>query len=581
MLKTFASLLPYLRRYAWWYFAGLLCLLLTNAGQIQFPQWLKQAVNAIASGHPDVVQVSGLMMGMATTALVIALGRVGWRVFIIGAARRIEKELRQELVDHLLSMPASWFAGQRIGDLMARATNDIEAVRMAIGMVLVALTDAVTISGAILVFLLIQNPVLGLIIVSPLPVITVLIVVFGGKVGVLFKKVQEEYSSLSTFAQENLAGSRVVKAFVQEASVDARFRRANQAYLDANMELVKLWGFFFPIISALSGLSALFLLYWGGQDVMSGKLSPGDFTAYLSYLGMLIWPLMGAGMVVNWLQRGAASLVRLREVLDTKPAIVAEGDLPRPASFELEFRNLSFAYSPQGPAVLKNLSLTIPEGQFVGVLGRVGSGKTTLAALLPRTFDPPAGTVFLGGQDIRNYRLEDLRSCFSVVPQSTFLFSDTIRNNIAFARPETPDDRLRVLAELSTISRDIEALSQGWDTEVGERGVTLSGGQKQRLSLSRALNVDAPILLLDDALSAVDLDTEEKIIDHLKATRFGKTNLLISHRVATLRHCDVVLVLDQGRIVDFGTHAQLMTREGFYAETARLQHVEAPAGGLP
>ncbi|MEI8094870.1 MAG: ABC transporter ATP-binding protein [Spirochaetales bacterium] len=573
MLKTFASLLPYLKRYGWWYFAGLLCLLVTNAGQIQFPQWLKQAVNQIASGHPDTEAVAGLMVGMAVTALLIALGRIGWRVFLIGAARRIEKELREDLVNHLMSLPASWFANQRTGDLLARATNDMEAVRMSIGMVLVALTDAVTISGAVLVFLLVQDPVLGLIIVSPLPVITVLIVVFGGRVGVLFKKVQEEYSALSTFVQETLAGSRVIKAFVQEATMDAKFRAANQAYLNANMELVKLWGFFFPIITALSGLSALFLLYWGGQDVMSGKLSPGDFTAYLSYLGMLIWPLMGAGMVVNWLQRGAASLARIREVIDTQPAIVAEGDLPRPETFDLEVRGLSFAYG-EGPEVLHGLNLTVGQGQFVGLLGRVGSGKTTLTALLPRTFDPPPGTVFLGGQDIRNYRLNDLRSCFSVVPQSTFLFSDTIRNNIAFARPETPDARLREMAELSTISRDIDTLSHGWDTEVGERGVTLSGGQKQRLSLSRALNVDAPILILDDALSAVDLETEEKIITHLRETRAGKTNLLISHRVATLRHCDLIVVLDDGRVVDQGTHAELMARDGFYAETARLQHVE-------
>lgn len=576
MLSTFSSLIPYLKRHALFYWAGLGCLLVTNTGQLLIPQWLKSAVNHLAEGQPRPEFIAGVVGGMLLTALVIALGRVGWRYFLAGASRRIEAELRQNLVDHLLTLSPSFYSGQKTGDLMARATNDLEAVRNSIGMALVALTDAVFLSGSILVILMVQNPVLGLLIISPLPVITVLIVTQGGIVGQRFKKIQEEYSALSNFVQEHLAGNRIVKAFTQEASVDQKFLEANLAFRDANMQLVRLWGFFFPVIAALSGVSALLLLYFGGRAVMAGTLSPGDFTAYLSYIGMLIWPLMGAGMVVNMLQRGAASLKRINEILKTEPEIRSPetGAFPGPQHFDLRLEGLTHRFSPEGPAVLTDVSLEIPEGTFLGILGRLGSGKSTLGSLLPRLFDPPPGTIFLDGRDVRDYDLTALRRCFSVVPQTTFLFSDSIRNNIAFGNAGADEAKLRHMAELSTISRDIDTFTQGWDTEVGERGVALSGGQKQRLSLSRALAADAPILILDDALSAVDVETEEKILRHLKEARKGRTNLLISHRVNTLKNCDLIIVLDQGRIVQQGTHAQLMAQEGIYSEIALLQHVE-------
>ena len=578
MLRTFASLIPYLKRWAHFYFAGIVCLLITNSGQLLIPQWLKAAVNHLAAGHPDRGFILGIVGWMILTALLVALGRVGWRFFLAGASRRIETELRQDLVNHLMTLPPSFYARQKTGDLMARATNDLEAVRNSIGMALVALTDALFLSGSILIILFVQNPILGLLIVSPLPVISFLILGFGGLVGKLFKQVQEEYSALSNFVQEHLAGNRVVKAFTQEGSVDRRFVAANLKFREANMKLVKLWGFFFPIISALAGISGLMLLYFGGRAVMDGTLSPGDFTAYLSYIGMLIWPLMGAGMVVNMFQRGAASLKRINEILDTEPEIrsLDEGALPQPQHFDLKLKGLSFRFSPESAAVLEEINLDIPEGTFLGVLGRLGSGKSTLSALLPRLYDPPPGSIFLDGHDIRDYELTGLRRNFSMVPQTTFLFSDSMKNNIAFANPGIDEARLREMADLSTISRDMDTFTHGWDTEVGERGVTLSGGQKQRLSLSRALAADAPVLILDDALSAVDVETEEKIIRHLREARKSKTNILISHRVNTLKHCSQIIVLDAGRIVQQGTHEELMAQEGLYSEIAVLQHVEAP-----
>jgi ATP-binding cassette subfamily B protein len=577
VFRTFAALLPYLKRHAGFYAAGLACLLLTNTGQLLIPQWLKAAVNHLTSAHPEQAVIGGLVGLIIATAAGVALARVGWRFFLTGASRRIERELRQDLTDHLLTLPPSFYARQTTGDLMARATNDLEAVRNSIGLALVAFTDAVFISGSILVILFVQNPLLGLLIVSPLPVITVLIVVLGRLVGARFKAVQEQYSALSEFVQEHLAGNRVIKAFTQEARVDGRFLDANLRYREANMKLVRLWGFFFPVITALAGISGLILLYFGGRAVMEHHLTPGDFTAYLAYIGMLVWPLMGAGMVVNMLQRGATSLKRIDDIIKTEPEIRSpETALPRPATFGLTLKDLSFSFSGEGPRALDGLSLDIPEGTFLGVLGRLGSGKTTLVHLLPRLYDPPPGTVLLGGRDIRDYDVTALRRCFSMVPQSTFLFSDTIRNNIAFGNAEADDATLRRMADLSTISRDIDTFTLGWDTEVGERGVTLSGGQKQRLSLSRALAADAPILILDDALSAVDVETEEKIIRHLTETRQGRTNILISHRVNTLKYCSLIIVLDEGRIVQKGTHEQLMAEQGIYSETAVLQHVEAP-----
>ncbi len=570
MSKSFAILRPHLVRRWHWYAFGILFLLVANAGQLLLPQWIRQAIDHLQKGLPQNQDLKRILLSLAITAIFIALGRVGWRFCLTGSSRRIEAELRDRLFAHLTILPPSFYQQTTVGDLLARATNDLEAIRMAVGFALVAFTDAVFLSGSILVILFAQNPLLTLIIVSPLPIITLLILLFGGLISKLFKGVQEAYSGLSTFVQEHLTANRVIKAFVLEDTKDKAFWEANTRFKEANMKLVRLWGFFFPLISALSGLSALLLLLFGGQAVMEGKLSLGQFTASLTYLTMLIWPLMSAGMVVNLLQRGAASLRRIAEILNTAPGITSGTPaLGRPERFDLSFRHLTWGYADP---VLHDISLEIPQGTFLGVLGKVGSGKSSLFNLPPRLADPPPGTVFLNGKDIRDYDLKALRNCFALVPQTTFLFSESIKDNLAFAAPDADEAFLRRMAEISTIHRDFDGFSQGWETLIGERGVTLSGGQKQRLALSRALAARAPVLVLDDALSAVDVETEENIVAHLRQERAGTTSILISHRVATLRRCDWVIVLDAGRIVQAGPPRELLQQEGIFQEIAHLQH---------
>lgn len=576
MPKDFLLLAPLVKRRLLSYLLGLLFLLATNSGQLFIPQILKNAIDHLSLGTPDLGLMGALTMALVGTAILIALARIGWRAFIFGSARRIEADLREKVFSHLVRLSASFYGKNRTGDLMARMTNDLDAVRMALGMALVAFTDGVFLTISILAILFFQNPFLGLMTILPLPVITILILALGKRVGHLFKKVQEEYSTLTNQVQETFQGVRVIKAFVQEKHWIARFDRANEDYKTANLALVKLWGLFFPLIGFLSGISSLVLLWVGGPLVIEERLTPGEFTAYLAYLAMLIWPIMGAGMVVNMLQRGATSLARINEVLRTEPEIESRvGAVTKVERFDLSLRGLSFAFEPEAAPVLKNLQLEIPEGSFLGILGRLGTGKSTLTRLLPRLLDPPPGTLFLGGIDVREYDLPTLRRTFSMVPQNTFLFSDTIRNNIGFSAPEADEALLREMAELSTISRDLEGFSGGWETQVGERGIALSGGQKQRVALSRALVPKAPILILDDALSAVDVKTEEKIIDHLLRERQGLTNILISHRVNTLSRCSRIIVLEDGAIIQEGTHESLMSEDGTYREIYLLQNLHA------
>ena len=573
--REFRSIRSHVREYRWRYILGLLFLILTDAGQIVIPRFLGRAVDIIAGGEGGAALVGRLMLIVVGLAILVAVGRYGWRNYIIGSARRIENDLRHRLYDRLLTLSSSFFGRNKVGDLMARATNDLQAVRMATGMALIAFVDSVFMTLFILITLFAGYGTLGFIVIIPLPLVSLMALVLGQFVAPLFGRVQRNFSRISEHVQETLAGIRVVKSFATEEKALEDFRDINADYGEANMTLIRFWGMLFPAMGFVAGLSVLLLLYFGGIRVLDGSLSPGDFVAALSYIGMLVWPAMGAGWVVNMLQRGAASMQRINVVLDEQPDIVDKDDaIDRVPTGDLEFRQASYAYSP-GENIINDVSFTVRRGESTGILGRTGSGKTTLIKLVPRILDPKDGTVFIGGEDIREFRRDSLRRALGVVPQDVFLFSQTIRENIIFARPEASTDDIEAAVQAAGLANDLPFFPQGLETIVGEKGVTLSGGQKQRIAIARALISDPEILILDDALSAVDAETEERILGNIFQLRGGKTTLMISHRVSALSRCDTTVVLEDGRITASGTHEQLLTGGGFYKDIADLQKLEA------
>ncbi len=578
MIAEFRSLGPRLKRHAPAYVAGILCLVAVDAAQILIPQFVKRVVDALSSGGGrEVALWSGI--AIVGVAAVVGAGRFLWRYFIFGASRRIETAMRDDLFEKIMRLPPSFFQRNKTGDLMARATNDLQAIRQATGMGLVAFVDGVFMSGAILVVMISGNPRVALYTILPLPVVTALIVVFGKLVGTGFKVAQERYSRLSEIVQETLQGIRVVKSFVKEGHFADKFSDANDGYSDASMHLVRVFGFFFPFIGFLAGITNLILLGAGGGAVVENRMTPGDIVAALAYLEMLVWPMLGAGFTVNMLQRGAASLKRVNEIMDEPTEAYASGAAAANpsatgASRDLETRNLAFGYA-DGGSVLAGVDIAVPAGTTLGVLGRVGSGKSTLLKALARIVEPPPGAVFLGGRDVLDLPLEELRSSFGFVPQDTFLFSDTVRANVLFGRPDAGQGRFEEAVSIAALGRDVAGFKDGWDTVVGEKGLTLSGGQKQRIAIARALVLDPEILVLDDALSAVDAETEEAILEAIVAKRKGRTNVIVSNRVSTLRVADSVVVLDGGRVAEKGTHDELREGSGFYAEIARLQALSA------
>ncbi len=568
-------------RFLWAYrvrvFMGLLSLVMVDAAQLITPLIIRQAVDALAGGaQVSLVQLGLLVLGIA---LFGAVWRFFWRFFLVGAARRIERALRARFYDHLLKLSTPYYTHTKTGDLMAHATNDMDAVMRACGFGVLTLADAVIMTSAALMFMLSISWELTLFAVVPLPLVSAVVLGFGRLIHRRFETVQEVFSLLMEKVREAISGIRVVKSYVQERGMERDYEKSNRHFVDVNMHLVKVWGLFDPSIAFLSGLGTAIVLWAGGTRVITGAISLGDFVAFTSYLGMLVWPMMALGFMVNLMQRGSASMGRINRIFDTTPEITSPPDpAPVPERASVEIKGLTFAYG-DGPPVLRDVSLAVEAGQTLGVIGPVGSGKSTLAHLIPRLFDPPPGTVFYGGADVRALDLNALRNRIGMVPQDPFLFSSTIRDNIRFGRADAPEAEVIEAAKLAGIHEEIEEFPRGMDTIVGERGVSLSGGQKQRVGIARALLVEPDLLILDDCLSAVDAEKEEEILHNLRDVLESRTAIVIAHRISAVQNADLIVVLDEeGRVSERGTHDALIAHGGFYAHLFKLQQAERQLG---
>ncbi len=540
---------------------------------------------------PKVFQrvIDSLVSGMATRSLLLKLGllilglylvmgifRFFWRYLVIGSSHRIDRNIRQELYDHLQTLSPQYYDQTKVGDIMAHATNDISAVRMATGIATIATFDAVFLSVSSITIMVIMNWKLTLLTMIPLPLIALMMLKFGALIHKRFESVQKAFSTLTEKAQESLSGVRVIKAYGDEESEDRYFSEKAEDCVLENVKLARIWGMFQPMIGALAMASMAILLGAGGSMVIKGVISLGEFVAFSSYLMMLIWPMIAIGWVVNLLQRGAASMDRLQKIFTTFPDITdGSKDIePDPA---ILVKNLSFTYPGTEIEVLKDVSFQLSVGGTLGIVGRTGSGKTTLVELLMRLYDPPEGTVFLGEVDVHEMKLANIRGMFGYVPQETFLFAMSIADNIAFGNSDISREMIKELASVVDIANEIQDFTDGYDTTVGERGVTLSGGQKQRVAIARALAVNPRILVLDDALSSVDTETEASILERLKKDISDLTSILIAHRISTIQNADNIIVMDDGRIVEHGTHLELLEHDGFYAELFRMQQLEEEA----
>ncbi len=578
LIENLRPLFPYMRRYRRGFVVGGFFAVCSNAIWVMFPEVIRRAVDDMTQhlSYRGILLYAGLLVAVALSkGIFLFLTR--W--VLIGISRDIEYDIRNDLFQVLERQSPSYFQENRTGDIMARATNDLNAVRMLLGPAIMYSANTLLFTVGALVFMVRISPWLTLLAFVPLPAASILVQYFGRRIHERFERIQAMYSDISAQVQENVAGARLVRAFAQEDAEIRAFEHANTEYIRRALLLVRLMGMLWPTLEFMLGLSLVVVLLVGGHEVISHRISVGAFVAFTTYMAMLTWPVIALGWVVNLVQHGTASVTRIHEILIAEPSI-SDATLPAtgPATTEIfgdiEFRNLSFTYDNGTAPVLRNINLRIPAGSSFAIVGPTGSGKTTLVRLIPRLLEVERGMLLLDGRSVMDYPLAMERRAIGFVPQETFLFSQSIRENIAFGAPDAPEEEILKAAGTAHIRDEILEFPKGFDTLVGERGITLSGGQKQRTAIARALVRDPRILILDDALSSVDTYTEERILNGLAEAMRGRTTIFISHRVSTVRHADQIAVLVNGSIVELGTHDELIARNGYYTELHEKQMLE-------
>ncbi|MBS4537219.1 ABC transporter ATP-binding protein [Clostridium sp. D2Q-11] len=561
------------------YILGIIWLIIVDILQLIFPQILRRITDLLESNNLSLNGLLKYSLLIVLTGLGIALGRYFWRIYIQTTARKLEYYLRNRLFSHLQSLSTNYFNTHKTGDLMAHATNDINAVRMALGIGVVMVTDSIFITiSALIMMVKTTNLTLSIIALFPLPFLAYGVQKMGKTIHNRFKDVQESFSDLSDRAQENFAGIRVVKSFVQENEEIKKFTEVNDRNFNKNMKLIKISGMLRPLIQFISALSFLIVIWYGGLLVIQNEISLGDFVAFNSYLSLLVWPMMAIGWVINILQRGAASMSRINDILfetpevtDCKDCIIEKKDI----NGSIEFKDVSFKYPNSDEYALKNINIQVPKGTTLGIVGRTGSGKTTLVNLLLRLYDIDKGQILIDNLPLKKLPLKTIRENVGYVAQDNFLFSNTVAENIAFSFENKIDEsKIYESAKIAEVYDNIIEFPDGFNTSLGERGVTMSGGQRQRTALARAIIKKPNILILDDSLSAVDTQTEEKILKNLKDFIIDRTNIIIAHRISTIKNADHIVVLDKGKIVESGTHNELVKNNGLYNNIYQKQLLE-------
>ncbi len=576
--KSLRPLYPYIKKYRRGFIVGALCVLLLNGIAIQSPQVIRVAIDYLEQGGRSTSKLGFYALLMVGIALSKGIFQFLTRWIVIGISRDIEFDLRNDLFQHLERLSFPYYQRTRTGDVMARATNDLNAVRMLLGPAIMYSANTLVFTAGALVYMFKISPKLTLYTFLPLPIASIVIQYFGHQIHERFEKIQAMFSDISARAQENFSAARVIRAYAQENAEVRQFEAANNEYINRSLPLARLMGLLWPTLELTLGLAVVLVLWLGGREVLLHRITVGDFGAFLTYMIQLTWPVIALGWVINIFQRGTASLKRIDEIMVERPeitdseAVLAAGSPEAELRGAIEFRGLDFGYN--GTPVLHGINLSIPEGSSLAIVGPTGSGKTTLVNLIPRVYDAPPGSVLIDGHPIRDFPIDFLRRNIGFVPQETFLFSDTVRENIAFGVEDATDEAIRNAAEAANIAADIEGFPDQYATMVGERGLTLSGGQKQRTAIARAIIRNPRILILDDALSSVDTHTEDKILNHLREIMRGRTTIFISHRVSTVRNADRIAVLHGGRIVELGTHDELIARDGYYTDLYNKQLLE-------